>query len=114
MSLDADVPVQLGTRPLQLDRVAIRKVDYLAQIGGPGRTAQRTVLLQGRLLDKPRQGPHRVPQWGSFRGWGRLRARLWHRVGAEFRFAGAVVGRFGLVEVAGQPGFGRIWSLAIA
>ncbi|MGW2517506.1 hypothetical protein ACWC09_10875 [Streptomyces sp. NPDC001617] len=28
--------------------------------------------------------------------------------------AGAVVGVVGMVEVAGQPGFGRVWSLAIA
>jgi hypothetical protein len=45
---------------------------------------------------------------------GRLAARLSRRVGAGFHCSGVVVGVVGMVEVAGQPGFGRMRSLSIA
>lgn len=43
-----------------------------------------------------------------------MRAWLSRRVGAGFHFAGVVVRVVGAVKVAGQPGFGRLWSLPIA
>ena len=51
---------------------------------------------------------------GLFRGGGRPRVRLSRRMGAVLHFTGVVVRVVETVGVAGQPGFGRAWSLMVA